>query len=154
MLSELGQTSRSAITSARTPPTSSLCSVLVSQPGPLVVSHGSAAILRPGRRRHGGGPGGGQVHPETKGGCLPKLLPFHVLQGPSAAPGGELLPRTDLCVTLPRAADWVKPTSDSLCVTPHTPTVPDQQCLEVVPGGLGSGLRSEGDPARVSVRNR
>lgn len=32
--------------------------------------------------------------------------------------------------------------------------MPDQQCLDLLPGRLGPGVGPEGDPARVSVRDR
>lgn len=81
--------------------------VLVFQPGPLVVPHGSAAVLRPGWRRHTGGPYGGQIHPETKGGYLPELLPLHVLQRPSPAPRGKHMPPIDLFMCVAHAPDLV-----------------------------------------------
>lgn len=76
-------------------------SVLPSQPGPLVVPHSSAALLRSRRRRHTGRTHGSQIHPSTKGGYLSKLLPLHVFQRQSSTPRGKYILRIDLIIYVP-----------------------------------------------------
>lgn len=119
--------------------------LLVLQPGPVVVLHSGAAVLRSGCLRHTHEPNRSQIYPQTKRGHLSQRLPLRVLQRQSSTPWGKDRIKCIFSCYMAHCNSHHK-------LPPFV--VPDQQCLDVLPRCLRSGLWPEGDSACVFIWNR